>query len=391
VTDHPHSHRKAKEPTGKNAGTASTRETTPHMYTSSDLFSNLTAVHQAALDWYVRRNGPDWTLDDEQTFTTWLSSDTLHRDAFAGWQQHDKSLSTIPPEAIAHLKGRLAIDKARLGARQELPAKPSVESLPHKPAHARLAATVLASTVAVLGLVWHHQYASPVFSQSYATAKGELMEIQLPDGSRLQLDTASKIEVVYYRKQREVLLKGGQAMFSVSPDKSRPFLVTAGDTRVSVLGTRFSVRFTPEQQGRDRVQVAVEEGRVGVIRKPQGPNSWLPANYYMPVGAEMTQGQQLIVQADGAQGPIRSIDTEAIAPWREHRLTFVNTPLGEAIDELNRYTDSGLVIRDPQVAAQRISGTFDSRNVAVLKQILPNAIPVRLISRGDVTEIVGTR
>lgn len=361
------------------------------MRPSSDLLSNLSALQQAALDWHTRRNSPEWTLDDEQALTAWLVADTAHRDAFARWQRHEQRLAALPPKAIAHLKGRLVIDKARLSALPQFQGTPPAEPERQKPRPARLAAAALACLVAGLGIAWHHQYASPVFSQSYMTAKGELMDVALPDGSTLQLDTATEVAVNFYRGQREVWLKAGQAMFSVSPGESRPFLVAAGDTRVTVVGTRFSVRHTPELRGHDRVQVAVEKGRVRVSRRPQGLNQWLPANYYTPAGAEMARGQQLTALASGAPGAIGTIESEAIAPWREHRLNFVNTPLGQAIDELNRYTETGLILHDPGVAALRISGSFDTRNVDSLRRVLPRALPVRLVSRGSKTEIIGTR
>ncbi|MNT70569.1 fec operon regulator FecR [compost metagenome] len=79
---------------------------------------------------------------------------------------------------------------------------------------------------------------------------------------------------------------------------------------------------------------------------------------------------------------------DGIAPWREHRLSFVDTPLARALAELERYGSTGLVVNDPAVAALRLSGTFDPRDARTLRRALASALPVRLKEAGTVAEIL---
>ncbi|WP_208508581.1 hypothetical protein [Variovorax paradoxus] len=83
-----------------------------------------------------------------------------------------------------------------------------------------------------------------------------------------------------------------------------------------------------------------------------------------------------------------AVPGEGIAPWREHRLSFVDTPLARALAELERYGSTGLVVNDPAVAALRLTGTFDPRDPRTLRRALPSALPVRLKQAGAVTELV---
>lgn len=371
------------------------------MSAPTDNPDHLSSVQQDARAWYVRRQCAEWQAEEERAFLAWLSVEPAHRDAYLRCESLARTLSLLPAESVAHLRGRLAIDKARAGVASE-GAEPAASGEFPAASRAMVRARALSIdarrlfalllfVIVGIGLAWHHQYAQPVFAQSYASARGELMDVPLPDGSQVQLDTETEIDVVFYRQRRELLLRKGQAMFSVQADAARPFRVVAGQTRVTVVGTRFSVRYTPQQTGMEAVQVAVERGRVRVAAHPDSFARWLSASIGGPPAAELVAGQQVFALRDGEPGPIRSIPPDAVAPWRNYRISFVDTPLGQALAELGRYVDTGLVIRDARVAELRISGSFDPRQVDALKRLLPHALPVRLVSVDGAAEIVPAR
>ena len=101
----------------------------------------------------------------------------------------------------------------------------------------------------------------------------------------------------------------------------------------------------------------------------------------------LTAGQQLAFRSDGSPGTVSAIPPEGIAPWRDRQLSFIDVPLSRALAELERYADSGLVLRDPGVAALRLSGTFDTTDPASFRRLLQRALPVRLQSTPDGLEI----
>uniref|UniRef100_UPI0028B1E1FA FecR family protein n=1 Tax=Comamonas sp. TaxID=34028 RepID=UPI0028B1E1FA len=193
--------------------------------------------------------------------------------------------------------------------------------------------------------------------------------------SQLRLDTATRLEVVYYRDRREVLLHEGQAVFSVQASAQRPFHVLSGPVGITVVGTRFSVRYTPGLAGSDGVRVAVEEGQVRVVRRDGAPG---PALAQIAGAQTLGAGQQINADGQGRLGSLQPVAAEGFAPWREHRISFVNTPLSQALAEFERYGSTGLTISDPAVAALRLSGTFDPGDTPTLRKLLPHALPVRL-------------
>jgi transmembrane sensor len=331
------------------------------------------ALYAAAADWQVRRqDGLD--SDDEVLFQAWLAADARHQAAYARIDAVWHGLGKLPATAIAQLSAppRRAPEPARPPRRDWLQAWRDL---------ARPTATAVLA-VGVLGagwLGWRHWQAQPVFSEVYATARGQVLDVTLPDGSMLKLDTATRVEVDLYRDRRQVRLPQGQAMFTVRADAAQPFDVLAGQLRVTVVGTRFSVRNTPTGLDADRVGVQVESGRVLVGMqeggRPSGPPVLLTAGQYVQSGPA------------GRLAAVETRSTRAAMPWREGRVSFDGTPLAQAVAEFERYGATRLVIRDPAVAALRVNGSFDLRRADAFGKALPMVLPVRLLADGGETEI----
>ncbi len=329
-----------------------------------------------ALDWFVR--GGRGLDEGEQTeFAAWIAGDAARVDAVARWQGDWQVLDHLPATAIEQLRQQLASDKAAaasLGARMKSEAANFFEHIWKLAPRPAMAAAALCLSAACY-LAFNHWQQQPVFEHSYATQRGQQLEITLPDGSRMRLDTATSVEVTFYRKHREVRLPEGQVVFQVKGDAARPFHVLAGPVRVTVVGTRFAVRNTPDVPGNEGVRVAVEEGHVRVA----GLDGQELRN--------LTAGQQVASDATGLLGAVASVDATGIAPWRDGRITFDNTPLVQALAELERYGHTGLIVRDEQVAALRLTGTFDPRRPANFMLALPKVLPVKLQPRGSSIEI----
>lgn len=364
-------------------------------------------VAEAAL-WQVRRQD-GLTAEEEQQFQNWLALDGGRADALQAIERVWSGLAELPPAAVAQLRAgaqatpapqaaqapqaapaqavrptqpnqirssSLPASTDRPGWRSWLPALPNLSGLARP-----LATAMVAVSVCGAGwLGWRHWQAQPLFAETYATARGQLLDVTLPDGSLLKLDTATRAEVTLYRDRRLVRLAEGQAMFTVTPDTSRPFDVLTGRMQVTVVGTRFSVRNTRSGLHQEGVGVQVEEGRVRVTMLDQG----------QPVAAPvlLTAGQYVQSAADGRLLAVQQQSASGAMSWREGRVDFERTPLAQALAEFERYGATRLVIRDPQVAALRVNGSFDLRHAEAFSKTLPLVLPVQLSVRDGQTEIV---
>ncbi|MBV7534971.1 FecR domain-containing protein [Duganella sp. sic0402] len=323
-------------------------------------------VDLAAVEWHTRAEQGLSNEEDAQ-FQQWLAADPAHAAAFEHLNASLRDVRALPVERIAHLR-RAAPSRQRVrqGWRERLSARMAL-----RPAALAFACVALLA----VGAGWKLWQAMPAFSASYASERGQRRDITLPDGSQLTLDTSTRVEVALYRDRREVRLSHGQAMFSVAHDTAKPFSVLAGTARVTVLGTRFSVRCNACQQGATDVNVEVEQGHVHVAAPPRV--------------AELRAGQAVQVYAAGGLGAVASINPASIAPWRKGLIRFTSTPLAEALREFERYAPVKLLIRDPEIAAMPIGGSYQVLHPAAFVQVLPHIMPVQLIQRPDgLTEVV---
>ncbi len=331
----------------------------------------------AAAGWMVRRQD-GLTPEEQAELEQWLAADPAHADALEQVEGVWGRMDELPEESLAALRTGLA------------PARP-VRCMPASPGRrswlrdvgGRLMPQAAAAALAfgVVGGGWYGWSAwqgQPTYTQTLATARGQQKQVRLPDGSMLWLDTATQIEVRLYRQRREVRLSEGQVLFAVQPNAEQPFDVLAGATRVTVVGTRFAVRRTHSGLGGDgAISVVVEEGRVRVAAASTAP-------------IELGAGQSVRADAAGALGLV-STGAAAPAAWREGRVSFDGVPLAQALAEFERYGDTGLVVRDPAVAALMVHGSFELQQVGAFARALPQVLPVRLRRIDGRSEIISSR
>lgn len=178
------------------------------------------------------------------------------------------------------------------------------------------------------------------------TARGDTRRIALAEGSAVTLNTDSRIEPRIQERLRQVDLVRGEALFDVSRDRNRPFVVHAGDVRVRVLGTSFSVRRFDDGS----VEVTVLEGRVEVdARGELHPH-------------QLGRGQRIRVMPGG------DLQTERMSPaalersvgWRRGVVDLHGMTLAQAAAEYARYSDRRIVIADPAVGAMKVTGVYST-------------------------------
>lgn len=183
----------------------------------------------------------------------------------------------------------------------------------------------------------------------YTTQKGKRRTVTLDDASVMTLDTETAVQVAYSVDRRDVTLLQGQAFFRVAKDKRRPFVVLAGDRRVTAIGTAFDVRMD-----RGRVRVALIEGRVTVE-----PLQLTGLARFVPALAteRLNAGEELVATANGAVS-IGAADVERASRWQQDQVIFRDDTLETAVAEMNRYSTTPIVVEDPKIGNLRISGVF---------------------------------
>lgn len=314
-----------------------------------------------------------WRLDDDNIsaevrteFEQWLRRDPRHRRAFEElggvWQALDELAEAKRDEKLA----TFVAEERRL--QTESKPKRGWRSL------GLLGLGVAASLlVAAGGLFWYQQEHE---SQTLSTAVGQHRNARLADGSTVDINTNSIVETRFTRSERSVYLHKGEALFTVAKNPERPFVVIAGNTRVRALGTAFNVRM----HDGGSVEVIVTEGRVEVLldgdTERGGDGKSAVARDVSYRASELTAGQRFQPDAPLLIDTIAETKVSNALAWREGAIVFEGVPLAKAIEELNRYTDTRLVIADPSIEGMRVGGRFRTGDVDGFVAALTQAFPV---------------
>lgn len=324
-------------------------------------------VEDTAAGWFALQRSGEMTTDDAAEFSGWLAADPAHAEAFARaeatWRRleaardHPMVLSLREEAVIARPRLRVWLD-------------------PRLRAASIAAVVVLAGAALALAGSWDgvRLLFGPIEQQLH-TSVGQRTTITLPDGSVVTLDTDTAIRTVESRNERRVELAKGQAYFRVAKDPSRPFVVVAGERKVTALGTAFGVRL---EEG--RFELTMVEGLV----KVEAPLSKAPGQPPKIQSANMGAGSKLVAAAN-REWTIKPVDPIKETGWTRGLLIYESTPLATVAQELNRYSARKIVIEDPEAADRLVNGTFRASDVEGAVTALEAYGLVRVSSENDST------
>lgn len=283
-------------------------------------------IDAEAADWAARLDRGPLSADDEAALQAWLDGDARALGAFARMR------------ALA-----LSSERARALGPDFDPA--SFEPATYIPRRRIMQAGGAIAAAALIGAGGAWQFLR--HRGRFITGKGETKVVALQDGSVVTLNTASEIQVSYSDTVRAVELVHGEALFDVAKNKVRPFVVTAGDTSVRVVGTSFSVRRIDTAP----IQVLVREGTVEVFK---------PAQDAKPV--RISANSMAVAQADDASTiaamPVPAAQVHRQMAWQSGQIAFEGETLAQAAEEFSRYSDTRIVIEDSGLAQEEIAGLF---------------------------------
>jgi transmembrane sensor len=327
------------------------------------------AIEETAAQWFVRRQGTTWTADDQARLDEWLQAATAHRIAFirldAAWE-HSARLQAlgagVPPGVIPPRGSWGFTHPSMRGGHGAADAAPPP---PRRRPWAALAASLLLVLAGSLYVLKDNLFGG----DRYSTAVGGLETVALADGSKVTLNTDTRIRVSLNAQERAVELERGEAFFVVAKDASRPFVVRAGDKQVTAVGTQFSVR-----REVDDVEIVVAEGRVNLT--PGASNARrLPTSLGAGAIARTLNAQVLV-----REQPVS--EAEQRLSWRNGFVAFHETTLADAVAEFNRYTARKIVIEDTSIAGLRIGGNFRSNDADAFLWLIQRGFPITVEQDG---------
>lgn len=229
---------------------------------------------------------------------------------------------------------------------------------------------IAASVILLVCCGWFSKDA--IWFKTYETAYGQTTRLYLEDGSRVSLNSNSRLKIPrfgFFGDVRTVLLDG-EAEFSVSHtiDHKR-FVVKTSDTfQVEVLGTQFSVFARPRgtkvalSHGKIRLDYAQGENRKHLLMKP---------------------GDLATLQETGAVKVRNNVDTRSLSAWKEQRFVFNATSLLEISHLIEENFGRKIRIADETIARRTITGNFKTENAEELLKTVSEVLDLEIESKGD--------
>ena len=330
-------------------------------------------VIEQAADWVVRLHEDEsMPAGERRAFVAWLRQSPVHVREFLLAEADWLALEGVDAERATNVDALLADGEANVVPLRGSASAPSVQP---KRRYRSIAGLAAAAMVAAVIATYFMFDAQP--TESYVTALGEQRSVVLPDGSVVELNTQSRLDVRFDATHRDVDLLAGEALFTVEKDPSRPFRVFSGDVEVQAVGTQFNVYRQEEQ-----TVVTVLEGRVAVQQHAASPA-------VVPEPVELSVGEQAVVQAEVTLRQSAPSAGKTVA-WRQRRLVFEDEPLANVAAEFNRYNAQRIVIEGDALRAREINGVFNADRPERIVQFVMRSRDVEMIEvPGEEWRLVG--
>lgn len=326
----------------------------------------------------ARREAAEWlakhdrglTAAEQDAFFQWLAADARHGVWFArhreGWNRLDAIAEWRPEHGAEPNPDVLARPRRRA---------PWLRPV--------LFGAMAASLAFAAGALWLRAPDATRNLPSQTEAGGYERRL-LDDGSIAELNRGAEIEVNFTAAERRVVLRRGEALFTVAKNPLRPFIVRARGVDVRAVGTAFNVRLDAVS-----VEVLVTEGRVQLAPPPNAsPATALNAPVVPP--PLVSAGERAIIlltvtPATAAPQIARTTEAELarVRAWQPQLLDFSSTPLEQVLAELNRRNRVQLVLAAPASARVPIVASIRSDNLEGFVSLVAAAAGLRAERRGD--------
>jgi len=299
-------------------------------------------IQAEAVAWLIRLQRDQRGAGDNAAFRAWVAADPDHAVAFEAVSENWDITGGLPRD----LRGAVLAPSTSNRANRR---------------------KVMAGGVAMLAgagalAFWRS-------ARTFQTEVGEQKHIALDDGTRIFLDTDTRLDVGFGETQRTTYLHYGQVNFQVAPDPIRPFVVNAAKAKVIAAPSNIDVRVDGQQ-----LSVVLVKGSADIIRAPA------PAE-------QLQAGERLVIGPQGSSRRDRPVLASLVA-WQTGQAIFEDGRLGDAAAEMNRYSNVKLAIPESDARDFKVSGVYSVGDNIAFANSVALLLPVRLVQTDGNIEIV---
>lgn len=317
----------------------------------NEVEDNTSALFDEAAELVLRLHARDSGPKELEALERWARCSEEHAEAAAKAQDLWREIGLIrdiPWPSDAELAVEVARSDTRTGTARL-----------RRRAWRRAGIAVALAASAALAAVIMIRSPAPTLLDTYVTGVSEHRLASLPDGSEIMIGAKSTLRIQYSLTERIVYLDAGEALFTVSKDAERPFLVRTGNVLVRAVGTAFNVRAAEDQSVVSVIEGVVRVRKTHVLDGKIEELGGISAAALSPsaLNTELRVGDQLVIGLDEVAVVNHPRDINASIAWRDGRLIFTGQPLGAVIADVNRYASVPIEVSDAGINELQFSGT----------------------------------
>ncbi|HEY7642158.1 MAG TPA: FecR domain-containing protein [Steroidobacteraceae bacterium] len=333
------------------------------------------AVSDQAAEWFIRLRDRDLGPAERRKYVRWLKQSPNHIAEFMrlarlyGRVKRAKLPTLLPEEPDSNVIA--LVQQELLPAHERRPAGFASRKLWFAAVACCLALVAVITTIALS-------------SNTIETRAGEWRTVQLADGSTVSTGPNTLMQVDYSEGARRINLERGEAMFKVTKDASRPFIVNAGGAIARAVGTRFGV-----ERRADRIRVTVAEGKVAVVRGDQAAALEHAVDLRVATSLVADEGLDIPLNAPQVALHVEKVNSAHALAWANGQLILQTETVGEAVEEFNRRNKLQLRVDDPTIAGWHLCCVFDAGDPeAFAKTIAATGDNIVLLREGNTLRVV---
>lgn len=220
-----------------------------------------------------------------------------------------------------------------------------------------VAATVL--LFIILGSVYYFQTQNSsdnIITQTIKTPHGARTSFDLPDGSKIWLNSGSTVIFPSLFIDKRIIHLTGEAFLDVKK-RRKPFIVSTKYGDVEALGTTFNVNAYDDEI----FQTTLVTGRVKVINKKE---------VYLDPGYQYYKD----IRGDAR---ILKVDTYIFTSWKDGELIFKNEPFKSVVKKLERWYNVKIYLKDKSLEKLKYTGTIRMESFSEVLEVLEITSPIK--------------
>ena len=305
------------------------------------------------LDWYFDRNS-EATADWKAMLATKPQFQSLNNEAEIIMKQLHFNEKDISSEQIGEAFRKL---KEKIGECEFQKTSPIINMPAGRKRWWLAAASIIVIVIATTLVLSNFSGKAQL---THKTEFGQIVEQQLPDGTKVTLNANSTVSLGDdwgENKPREVWLKG-EAFFNVAKTANRQrFIVHTSRFDIIVTGTQFNVVDRP-----GRANVMLQEGSV-ILKTPDGNETIMKPGDFVEYKQEQLNKKELA--------------TTNVASWKDRKLYFENTPVQEAAKMITEIYGIEIIAGDETVKSKVLTGVMPNDDLDVLLQAIEASLECR--------------